>query len=107
MTDRSIYDQRYNAKLRGSALSSWRGMKKRCLNPKADRYACYGGRGIQICPTWMKFENFLKDMGERPPGTTLDRIESDVHYAPGNCRWAAKDQQYATRDTKWRCSDRT
>jgi hypothetical protein len=74
--------------------NSWQSMKKRCLNPKAKSYANYGGRGITIHQEWIdSFHAFLRDMGERPEGTTLDRIKNDGNYEPGNCRWATSSQQ--------------
>jgi hypothetical protein len=72
---------------------SWSGMMQRVLNPKRHNYPQYGGRGIFICERWMIFEHFLADMGPRPVGTTLDRIDPDGPYCLGNCRWADKKQQ--------------
>lgn len=72
---------------------SWRSMLDRCTNPNKDNFAQYGGRGIKVCADWMFFENFLADMGERPEGMTLDRIDSDGHYEPANCRWATLSVQ--------------
>ncbi len=72
---------------------SWCQMKQRCLNPRAPQYPRYGGRGINICASWVFFDAFLMDMGERPEGTSLDRINNDGHYEPGNCRWATPKQQ--------------
>ena len=72
-------------------------MKGRCLNPKHKAYPAYGGRGITVCEKWLKFENFLKDMGERPEGKTLDRKDNDKGYYKGNCRWATSDEQYDNR----------
>lgn len=73
--------------------NSWHMMKQRCLNPNAPNYVNYGARGIKVCERWMKFANFLEDMGERPHGTTLDRIHNDKDYEPSNCKWSDKTEQ--------------
>jgi hypothetical protein len=74
--------------------SSWQAMKARTSNPKLKAAPRYIGKGITVCERWKKFENFLADMGERPPGTTLDRFPNNRgNYEPGNCRWATISEQ--------------
>ncbi len=75
------------------AWASWRAMIKRCEQPSSINYSSYGGRGIKVCDRWHVFENFLADMGERPDGKSLDRINVNGDYAPGNCRWATSSEQ--------------
>lgn len=76
---------------------SWAMMKQRCLNPNHDKYSNYGGRGIMVCDRWKEVANFLADMGEHPAGMSLDRIDPNGNYEPGNCRWATKSEQNSNR----------
>jgi hypothetical protein len=79
---------------------AWATMIQRCENPKANQFKDYGGRGIKVCVRWHDFALFFQDMGPRPPGLTLDRIDNDGDYAPGNCRWSTRKEQMANRRTK-------
>jgi hypothetical protein len=74
----------------------------RCYDLKNHNYANYGGRGIQVCDQWrIDFLNFLYDMGERPDGCTLDRIDVNGDYCPSNCRWATIEQQNKNKRRKY------
>jgi hypothetical protein len=72
-------------------------MHQRCLNPQATGFQHWGGRGITVCERWSSFATFIEDMGERPGGMTLDRVDPNGNYEPGNCRWATLVEQRANR----------
>lgn len=87
--------------------SSWRAMKFRCLNPNSPDFARYGGRGITVDPRWRdSFEAFLADLGPRPEGTTLHRIDGDGDYEPGNVVWADASEQAYEREARRRVATR-
>ena len=77
--------------------AAWNVMKARCNNPTSRKWPYYGARGIKVCERWNSFENFYADMGDRPEGLTLGRIDNDGDYEPSNCRWETHYQQVHNR----------
>lgn len=87
-----------------ATFNSWTAMRKRCECTTASNFERYGGCGIKVCERWQKFENFLADMGERPSGTSIDRIDSNGNYELSNCRWATPKEQARNCRTNHRLS---
>lgn len=79
------------------AYNVWRGMMNRCDNKASDAYKNYGDRGITVCDQWKTFEGFYKDMGNPPPGLTIERVNNDLGYSKSNCKWGTRTEQSRNR----------
>jgi hypothetical protein len=92
---------------RSAEYQTWKGMLQRCGNPKSQAYKDYGARGIKVIPRWAIFANFYKDMGPRPEGKSLDRVNNELGYRKSNCRWATQVEQVNNRrpSTDWTFED--
>lgn len=101
MSKRSRFGVENNQHIHGmegtSTYAIWRGLKARCLNPKNKDYKRYGARGISICERWNYFKFFLEDMGIRPDGLQIDRIDNNGNYCKENCRWVTAKENSANR----------
>jgi len=98
ITNKLHQDQRTHGRSKTQLYKVWDAIKQRCNNPKTRNYKNYGGRGIIICDQWLDFETFANDVGERPGKEySLDRINNDGNYEPGNVRWATCKEQALNR----------
>lgn len=95
----------HGGKKRSPTYITWCSMRQRCTDVNHSNYAKYGAKGVRVCERWSSFANFLEDMGERPVGASLDRIDPKGDYCPENCRWAGLAVQQRNKSTRWGVSD--
>src|SRR3990167_3371214 len=101
LAERNSKNAKYKTGVTDSrTYSSWSAMRTRVLNNNHKFFKYYGGKGVTICARWNNFKNFLDDMGERPQGKTLDRINGAESYGPKNCRWATPKEQANNRSPR-------
>lgn len=93
MLEKSVSSNTTHGMTKSRTYNTWANMLQRCINPLSTSYVNYGKRGISVCSRWYSFSEFLTDMGERPLGMSLDRIDSQGNYEPSNCKWASKKEQ--------------
>lgn len=80
-----------------SEWNIWQAIRQRCTNPNNPDYKNYGGRGIGLCERWEEFSSFLADMGEKPDGYSIERVDLNKHYEPSNCKWIPIGEQSRNR----------